>query len=80
VQLLELFDAARSELVVRRHRLFQQLLQQHDLPAELPFSDSSCFPSSFSSSFSSSFPSCFTDFDALLLRVEESGFFITLDF
>jgi hypothetical protein len=72
VQLLELLDAARSELVVRRHRLFQQLLQQHDLPAELPFSDSSCFPSCF--------PSCFTDFDALLLGVEESGFFITLGF
>jgi len=76
VQLLELLDAARSELVVRRHRLFQQLLQQHDLPAELPFSDSSCFPSSFSSCFSS----CFSDFDALLLGVEESGFFITLGF
>jgi hypothetical protein len=56
--------------------LFQQLLQQHDLPAELPFSDSSCFSSCFPSSFSS----CFTDFDALLLRVEESGFFITLGF
>jgi len=68
VQLLELFDAARRELLVRRHRLFQKLLQQDDLPAELPFSDSPCFTS------------CFTDFDALLMRVEESGFFITPGF
>ena len=68
MQQLKLFDAARRELWVCSHRLFQKLLQQDNLPAELPFSDSPGFTPGFA------------DLDALLMRVEESGFFITLGF
>ncbi|MFN9295926.1 MAG: hypothetical protein ACK6EB_48270, partial [Planctomyces sp.] len=67
-------------MVIRKNRLLQKLLQQHNLTAELSLFDAPRFANFDAPGFANFDAPRFPNFDALLLPVQDASLFVTAGF